>query len=147
MPLQLHAESHLDHGLSPAHLEFLLKRFADRSGFFVETVTLPAELSALSCALYGPKMGDLPIPETEVSYERRGERTWASRVVYRPSRPSRLVTVIAGPYKGEPCVLYTAHGGPAAAKEPGSMPANAPPRELDAARDFWALHALAVSGK
>lgn len=39
--------SHLDHDLTPAHVAWLTSHFADRTGFFLETVELPAELPPL----------------------------------------------------------------------------------------------------
>ena len=34
------ADSHVDHGLTEIQLRYLLDRFADRSSFFLETITL-----------------------------------------------------------------------------------------------------------
>jgi len=134
------SESHLDHGLSQSHINWLLERFADRQAFFIETVELPAQLEPLSCGLHGPLMGDAPVPEAECHRARRGERAGDSRLCRRAPRPTRLVTVIAGPDGGEPCVLYTAFGGPSAPREPWD------PGLDDAGRaeseGFWAAHAL-----
>ena len=96
--------SHLDHGLSSAHLEWILEKFKDREAFFLETVVIPMALSPLECGLYGPLMGDEPVMEDEVTYIIRGARKCASRVVARPMRTTRLVTVIAGPANDKPCV-------------------------------------------
>lgn len=117
--LTIAADSHLDHGLRAEHLRWLLERFRDREAFFVETVELPAELPPLSSALYGPTMSDAPVLDTEVVLEARGGRSWPSRLVDRPQRPTRLLTVVAGPHEGLACVLYTSYGGPAAPREPG----------------------------
>ncbi len=97
-----HQDSHVDHGLTEAQLEYLLDRFADRHEFFIETFTLPRELGTVPCGLYGPLMGDSAIREDEVTYARRGERAWDSRVVDLPSRQQHEVTVIAGPHEA-PC--------------------------------------------
>lgn len=135
--------SHTDHALTPAHLAWIQERFADRQEFFLETLELPGELAALDCGLHGPLCGDAPVPESEVTYQQRGERPGKSRLCSRPSRPTRLLTVIAGPDGDEPCVLYTAFGGPAAPREPFD-PAVAlmPPEAQEACRVFWAEHAL-----
>ena len=135
--------SHLDHDLTPAHVAWLLAHLGDRSAFFVETVTLPDDLPPLPCGLYGPSMGDDPVPETAVLYALRKGRRCSSRLVDRPLRPTRLLTVIAGPSDEGPCVLYTSYGGPAAPREPGdtSLPDWAAVTE---ARTFWAAHALAL---
>ena len=139
--ITIHKDSHLDHGLSQPQVAWILERFQDKNSFFIETVELPSNLGTVPCGLYGPVMGDQPVPEEEVVYQKRGTREWPSRMVYRPSRQVRTVTVIAGPYEGEPCVLYTAFGGPQAAQEPGDPKA----KDKTASEAFWKDHALAVS--
>lgn len=94
-----HAESHLDHDLTNAQVAFIMERFANRDAFFIETVELPSELGTVPCGLYGPLVGDPPIAEPEVSYAARGTRAWKSRLVAKPMRASRLLTVIAGPHR------------------------------------------------
>ena len=76
--MKKHAESHVDHGLTAEQLQFLLDRFADREGFFIETLTLPRELGTVRCGLYGPIMGDPPISDAEVTHATRGTRAWTS---------------------------------------------------------------------
>lgn len=95
-----HRDSHVDHGLSEAQLRYLLDRFADREGFFIETLTLPLDLGTAPCGLYGPVVGDPAVREDEVTYARRGARAWDSRLVDLPARQQREVTVIAGPHEG-----------------------------------------------
>lgn len=141
MPLIIHPDSHLDHGLTEAHLELIRYAFADREGFFISTVELPPELPSLECALYGPIMGDSTITEDMVHYRVRGNRKHASRMVDLPMRPTRKLTVIAGPHDGQPCVLYTAFGGPITPKEPGDRSMQTD--EFEQARAFWSAHALA----
>jgi hypothetical protein len=141
MTLKILPVSHLDHGLTPAHVAWLTLHFADRTGFFLATVELPAELPSLSCGLHGPLVGDPPVPESEVTYQARGDRPGKSRLCARPSRPTRLLTVIAGPEGEDPCALYTAFGGPAAPREPWDESLEGDEvREASAA--FWAEHAL-----
>lgn len=111
-----HSESHVDHGLSEAQLDYLLDRFADRSSFFLETVELPESLGTVPCGLWGPIMGDPAIDESLVRRARRGERAWTSRLIDRPARPTRRVTVIAGPHE-ETCA--TCHG---TGRVPGTGP-------------------------
>lgn len=130
--MQRHADSHLDHGLTEPQISYLLG--LDLVG--VHTVELPAELGTVPCALYGPAMGDPAVPEAEVVLARRGARTGLSRLIRRPPRPTRLVTVIVGPHDGLPDVLYTAFGGPAAPREPFEVP------DDPEAAAFWAEHAL-----
>lgn len=133
--------AHLDHALTPAHVAWIAERFADQGAFFLATVELPPELEDLPCGLHGPIVGDPPVPESEVSYRRRGDRLGPSRLCQRPSRPTRLLTVIGGPDGDDPCVLYTAFGGPAAPREPFDL-SLASDEVREASEAFWAEHAL-----
>lgn len=144
MSLTLAAASHLDHNLTPEHVAWLLAQFADKDAFFIATVELPENLAPLECGLYGPTVGDEPVAEADVTYAIRGARKCASRMTARPVRPTRLVTVIAGPHEDKPCVLYTAYGGPAAPREPGDLTIPSW-EEIQKARAFWAEHALSTS--
>lgn len=134
-----HPDSHVDHGLTEAQLDYLLRRFANRAYSFLETITLPRALGTVACALYGPLVGDPVIREDEVTYARRGTRTWDSRLIKLLPRQQHEVTVIAGPHDGHPCVLYTAFGGPAAPQEPGDPSCE----DLVTSTAFWRDHALA----
>lgn len=96
-----HRDSHVDHSLSEAQIRHLLERFADRSTFFIETITLPAGLGTVPCGLYGPLMGDSAIGEAEVTYAARGTRSWTSRLIDLPARQQHEVTVVAGPHEEE----------------------------------------------
>lgn len=120
-----HKDSHLDHNLTEAQVNFILERFADRAGFFIETVELPADLGTVPCGLFGPVMGDMPVVEGagDVYYRKRGVRAYESRLVDRDPRPTNKLTVIAGPHDGHDCVLFTAFGGPVSPKEPGDIKA------------------------
>jgi hypothetical protein len=141
--LKIHKDSHLDHGLSPAHIEWMLEQFKARAGFFLETVELPRHLEPLQCGLHGPIVGDEPVPEGEVNYQKRGNRAGDSRMCDRPQRETRLITVIAGPHGEEPCVLYTAFGGPSAPREPWDAGIKTD-SEREASVLFWAAHALSA---
>ena len=138
--LKITADSHVDHSLTPSQIEHLLSLFKDTNGFQIATVTLPVGLGTVPCGLYGPTMGDTAIPDMDTRMEARGERAYTSRVIVAPMRPVRFVTVIMGPHESEPCILYTAFGGPLAPKEPND------PTLTDDKRDesiaFWSEHAL-----
>ena len=156
--LKLHKDSHLDHGLTDAQRDYLVARFADRDGFFIETIELPDELGTVPCGLYGPKMSDAPVPPHDAPSAiyrtagsgvspyahtwrgRRGGRSWPSSLISLPPRPTRDVTVIAGPHDGESCVLYTAFGGPATPQEPDDPGC----KDVEGSRRFWSEHALAA---
>lgn len=139
--MKIDSKSHLDHGLSPEVIQFIMETFGDRDGFFIETVELPNGLTA-PCGLYGPIMGDSPVPEDEVVYLERNGRGYKSRMVRRPIRMVNTITVIAGPDGDEPCVLYTAFGGPLAPREPGDP--SLPEEEREESLRFWSEHALAI---
>lgn len=139
--LTIHKDSHLDHALTKAQIDFLLSHFAEHEGFFIETLELPEELGTVPCGLYGPIMGDPPITENQVFYAKRGNREYTSRMRNSDVAPRqvRTVTVIAGPHDGQNCVLFTAFGGPCAPQEindPGC-------KDLIKSQVFWAEHALA----
>lgn len=138
--LPLVPASHVDHGLSEPQLTFLRVRFADRRAFFIESIELPEALGTVLCGLHGPLMGDAPIGESEVVYERRGERQYDSRMCDRAPRVTRIVTIIAGPHDGEPCVLYTAFGGPLTPKEPNDP--TLADKDREHAIKVWSQHAL-----
>lgn len=142
MALTIYADSHLDHNLSQAHLEWITTHFADRVGFFIETLELPEHLGEVDCGLYGPSLGDEPVDEKEVTYLVRQGRRWTSRVVDRPVRKTRTLTIVAGPYQDSSCVLYTSYGGPNAPREPGDFSLGTL-EEIQASREFWKIHALA----
>jgi len=133
-----HNDSHVDHGLTADQLRYLLDRFAGRHAFFLETIELPEHLGMVPCGLWGPIMGDPPVDEAPVLHEPRGTRAWTSRIVDRPTRQTRKVTVIAGPHDGHACVLFTAFGGPASPQEPGDPGCKDPV----ASAAFWREHAL-----
>lgn len=137
------AVSHTDHNLSAEHIAFILAICEGRTGFFIAELTLPDELPAIPCGLHGPKMGDGPIPESECMRVVRGNRPGPSRLCLRAPRPTRTVTVIAGPAEGEPCVLYTAYGGPIAPREPWDDSLASDEAHAESL-DFWHDHALSV---
>jgi hypothetical protein len=94
-----HAASHLDHGLTEAQVDHMMKTFDDKSSFFIATIELPEQLGTVPCGLHGPITGDAPVTEADVTYAKRGTRAWDSRLVDRPAKPSRQVTIIAGPHE------------------------------------------------
>ncbi len=155
MAFEIIPQSHLDHSLAQEHVSFILERFAARSGFFRETIALPFWLGPLMCGLHGPIVGDAPIAESDVTYAIRGNRKHASRMVNRPKRETRILTVIGGhmPVKegngfgavdATRCVLYTAFGGPHTPREPGDSYI-CEWDELTESRKFWAQHALSLT--
>jgi hypothetical protein len=185
--MQRHRESHLDHGLNSAQIDFLFTRFEDRRAFFIETIELPPELGTVPCGLWGPAMGDpeilngtelmplgpgdylmptgsimlanvermeeafkrggiasmfvqLPTFTGAITLGKRGARGWESRLIDLPMRPTRQITVIAGPHEEHACILYTCYGGPLAPQEPTDP--KIPDVRKPEAIAFWTKHAL-----
>jgi hypothetical protein len=142
MALKITKDSHVDHGLTSEVLDHIKERFADRDAFFIETFQLPVELGKVFCGLYGPLMGDDPVPEDIVYYGIRDGRKVATRMIQAPYRMVRTLTVIAGPHGEDSCVLYTAFGGALTEREPGD-PDIKSLEDLEKSRKCWAEHALA----
>jgi hypothetical protein len=173
-------DSHVDHGLGGVHIELLFQLFGARDAFFIETVPLKSPtagfpLPPLPCLLYGPIMGDGPVPEALTTWAQRGEREWEDRCIiaqatvpltgtklrgdtnwkmredipqapgYAQGRVVKTMTVIAGPNGGHACILYTAFGGPLAPK--GINDPSLLAAERQESETFWAEHALLVPGR
>lgn len=134
--------SHTDH-VAPDIIRHLKSLFHGRTDPFTETITLPDHLPEVDDALYGPVNGDAPIGENEAFFDLRPGRRSPSRLIDRPTRKTRKLTVIAGPRRGLPCVLITAFGGPRAEKEVADTSLDVADRER--ARAFWSEHALAAA--
>jgi len=134
-------KSHTDHGLTADQMRFVLEQHADREAFFISELELPESLGTVPCGLYGPAMGDEDQLEG-ITYAVREGRDCCSRLVNKPTRPTRKLVVIGGPVPIEGMILYTVYGGPVAPREPGdtSIPSW---EEVIESRVFWALHALA----
>lgn len=140
MTLKIHADSHLDHGLTDGHVAYILDRFRAAEGFLIRTIQFPADLPEVECRLRGPIMGDAPVREARMV--QRPGRDWPSRVVVGEPRLTNQLTVVMGPHDGEPCVLYTAYGGACAPREPGDPSLAGDAAALAESVDFWAEHAL-----
>lgn len=135
---------HADHGVSEETLAWAVAQVAP--GFFARTFTLPEWAADLLNGLYGPASGDSPVQDVDTFRAQRSADRPLSRMVRRPARPTRLVTVIGvAPEAGGEAVVFTAYGGPLAAREPGD--ATLPPGSPDHAEAvaFWAEHALSCS--
>lgn len=146
-------ESHLDHGLTPAHIDFMMKHWAqyasrcglqERQAVTPIMVELPAELESLFCGLVGPSTGYPAVSDENdsVTYLVRKGRKWASRMIDQQPHTTRTLTYIVGQYNGEE-VLFTAYGGPLAPREPGDTSLSTM-EEITHSRNFWAEHALSI---
>lgn len=154
--------------LNAKQLAHVLDRFEGVMLPFTKTIELPLEVGPVTSPLYGPEMGDDPVPDfttltdqtwgagelTEVPCEHggnggaikivRGARLWATRMVkLDPARETFKVTIIATRVpKQEECVLALALGGAWLPPEPGD------PRVGSYYEDsvrFWRAHALACT--
>lgn len=130
---------HADHGVSKETIKWALKTIRP-NGFFLRTLKLPIEHRSLMNALYGPAAGDAPVPESAVFYKKRSADRPASRMIAKPKRKTRLLTLI-GMADGDDIEVFTAYGGPAAEREPGDPSMSS--AEQAKAVSFWKKHALA----
>lgn len=151
--LQVIPESHLDHGVSERHIAWAigwvgigikLGRYAPGEVHVVTMDLESPELPGLWTALRGESC-ELDVCESEVTYQVRLPRKYASRTVQQRMCWTRQMTVVFGPHGSAPFALYTAYGGPAAPREPGD-PSIANMAELEESREFWSTHALAIGG-
>ena len=131
---------HADHGLGAPHLALIDQIIEKKEGFFVELINLPNNCADLMSALYGPACGDEPIPETDVVYEKRGNRPGPSRLINKPHRPCRRMVVIG--IAGENAKVFTAYGGQVAAPREWWDTSMKPVEAVESAK-FWCDHALA----
>jgi hypothetical protein len=139
---------HADHDVPLEAIGWALARVEDThgfNGFFLTTLTIPSYMTDLTNALYGPASGDPPVPESEVVYLQRTPDRPLSRIVHRPLRPTRLLTVI-GVLRADSAQIYTAFGGPAAELEPGDPALGSDDARFLKAAAFWKEHALAIQG-
>lgn len=138
--------AHADHGLGPNHLAVIDEWLGDEwpGTFRMGVVDLPEGCPDLMCGLYGPAVGDNPITEYAVVYEKRGNRPGPSRLIDQPHRPARRMVVIAGPGRNGEGIVYTAYGTNAASPAPREWwDSSMKPEEAMEAAAFWAVHALA----
>ena len=131
---------HGDHDITDdqwAHIKAQLVEL-DHEGFFIQKLILPTELGTVPCGLHGPCMGDDPVPRAEVEMVKRGEPgdkfRWLDPIVDRAPR------LVAHGIRAEPELIrvFTCYGGPLAPQNPED-PSNP---DAEAARKFWAEHAL-----
>lgn len=137
MALRITSVFHSDHSIDNTLLQWAVESI-NPTGFFLTTIAIPAEHAPLLNALYGPCCGDRCVEDSMV--EMRSEDRPASRTIDLPKRPTRLLTVI-GMAKGSEVQIYTAYGGPAAAREPND-PSIATVEEKESSKLFWSMHAL-----
>lgn len=136
--------AHADHGLTPDHVTFVEAAAQAQSGFFILNMEMPDHLDDLPSALYGPSVGDEPITEDEVTYEKRNGRPGPSRLIDRPPRPARRMVIIGLDKGDEGIVIFTAYGTQSAEVAPREWwDTSMKPHEAAEAASFWSQHALA----
>ena len=140
---------HHDHGIDTPQLEKIINRadrcqitnhperfgLTDSLGFFIKLVQL--DEGTVPCGLYGPAMGDAPVPDDQVILEKRGDREWTDRIIDRPTRDVTDVQVI-GIREEEVTTVFTVYGGPLAPQNPKDPSCE----DVDASTKFWSEHAL-----
>jgi len=132
---------HADHGVSQELISWALDQIQP-TGFFLRTLLIPESFGELQNGLYGPSAGDESVGEDEVEYIKRSEDRPPSRLVNRPTRPTRLLTIIGLAKEDGTILVFTAYGGPAAEREVGDASLKDDPAAEAAAIEFWKHHAL-----
>jgi peptidoglycan/xylan/chitin deacetylase (PgdA/CDA1 family) len=144
----------LDPALDRIHIqlvrEHLRSREWDLTRIQYSTLSLPTRAHGVLCALYGPAMGDPPVPEAAVRYDRRPGYEFTSRLVPRepvhswqwPVRLTWQITVRVGPQEGAHgrVVLLHAFPGPFAPYEQNDP--RLPQADTVESIAFWCTHAL-----
>lgn len=147
-PMAVTFESHVDHGMDGKLLNFILKKYKDKKDFFIEVMPHPEGFAPLESGLHGPDCGDSEVPESEVTYSKRGDRSWVSRMVDRPKRKAKFIKVIGGRDSVGQMVLYTVYGMMSdkenTPREPGDSFFNNPGTEAEKEKSvqYWSKHAL-----
>ena len=136
--------AHADHDLRSEHMSLIddVMRVGWEGNYVRRVIALRPGMRALDSRLYGPEVGDKPIPERMVHYCIRGTRSGMSRMIEAPLRKVRSMVVIAGPGRFGDSIIYTAYGGRYACPrewwEDMSLP------DVWASAKFWREHALAL---
>jgi len=141
--------SHLDHGIAPDQLAYVLLalnyskatvKVGPYGPFFIAEVELPEVFGVAPCALHGPVTGELPVLEAEAFYATRGKRPNKSRLCRRLKTTSRTITAIVIADEDSPGNqrIDTAFGGPLSPMEVDD-PEN---KDKATSEKFWAQHAL-----
>tara|TARA_Y100001963_G_C6703656_1_gene410790 strand:- start:36 stop:494 length:459 start_codon:yes stop_codon:yes gene_type:complete len=141
--------AHDDHDLQPAHLIFIDDALADWDGsFLLRVLELPVHCPNLLCSLYGPSVGDEPVTEDQVTYEKRNNRPGPSRLIDAPSRPARNMVVCGMRVEDGTLMLFTAYGTQATTPSPREWwDSGMKPQEAIEAATFWSQHALVKGGE
>lgn len=135
---------HADHGVSEETMLWALGEIAPADGFFMRTLTLPADHAPLVSKLYGPAAGDPAVTDAVVRVRDASDAYRPETpFVTRPARPTHLVTIIGTVTEGK-ATIFTAYGGPAASRVPNDPSLVPGSPEHEQAVKFWAEHALAA---
>jgi len=137
---------HADHSMDSRSLTWCLAQ-VQPMGFFLQTFTIPSDHKSAVNALWGPACGDEAVVGTLL---RREGRNYDDKMIDRPTRPSRLVTVI-GVKEQDGFTVFTAHGGPAAEKNEQQVrqefaDGKCTQEDVDRVTAFWKDHALSSQG-
>jgi hypothetical protein len=136
---------HADHNVSDSVQAWAVEEVKPE-GFFLRTLTIPAEYGDLTNNLYGPVAGDEAVSGEVLVRDENDASRQATPFVNLPPRPTRLLTLI-GMANGNEVTLFTAYGGPAAERIPSDPSLANDPEGKKRAEDFWAQHALSIAAK
>ena len=135
---------HADHNITPEQLDYIqnhaeFKPYSE-GDFVITVIEMPSSLGSVPCALYGPSVGDAPVTDDQVHYQRRGDRAEKSRMIDAPCRPTNKVVVI-GLVKKFAITMYGTRAMGPSPREPWDKGLNTEELRQEA-KDFWAVHAL-----
>ena len=138
---------HADHGVDEALRQWAIESIAPTAGFFLSTLTIPADHAPLASNLYGPAEGDAPVKGVVSVRDKADAWRQDTPFVDLPPRPTRRLTVIGLAKDDGEVTLWTCYGGEAALQLPSDPAFANDPKGRAKAEVFWAQHALSVAAK
>jgi hypothetical protein len=122
-------------GLNKNQLDFILRKYADKTAPFIETTKLTRVLGQAECYVRGPlTTKENPLPHDRIDIDGR-------RIANLPPVKTSEVTVVAGFSEGI-LVLYAAYGGSYVPFPPGDPLCT----DRDTSEKFWQEHVVCAEG-
>lgn len=116
-------------------------------GPITRSVILPSELGQADLVLYGPCEGDSQVRDSDLSicYATRKGCSYPSRIIDKPVRKTRRITISVAPDENGTMVLRNMYGGSVRPIEPydPAILESTDKKAIAWSREFWSGHALA----
>lgn len=140
--LVLTNESEIGKYIPFALVLWVLKEYQGWEDVLRQEFEIPAHIRDLDCPLYGEVMGDEPVPEQQVVWEKFPDSPAKFRIVHKPLRKTRVATIEAGPDShGHACAVQRLYSGPKRVV-PKDDPSISSEYERVGVESFWLKHAL-----